>query len=434
MKRKMYDKLLTWKESKSRKPLILSGARQVGKTYIVREFCKNEYSKFCEVNLFENEYLVSIYESKRNADEKFKELLAIAGIDEINDDVVLFIDEIQQSPTLISNLKYICEEHRDLHLICAGSLLGVSLKRNKNKKAFPVGKVDMLDMYQLDFEEFLMALGEDVLINEIKKCYDKNEPMLEVFHNHALSYYNQYLFVGGMPEAVDNFLMNGKSIASFDDTILNNIVSAYIEDMTKYVENNSETIRIKATYSSIPSQLGNDSHKFQYSKISNNSRKRDYEGPLDWLLSSHIVMQSFNVKNPEVPIKLYFDPDTFKLYLNDIGILRNMLELSYLDVAQGMFKGLLAENYVAFHLKSNLGKSLAYFKNESSTVEIDFLLQNEDGVIPIEVKSSENTQSKSLKSYVTNFEPKYSIRLSTKNFGYINNIKSIPLYAVFCIK
>ncbi len=292
----------------------------------------------------------------------------------------------------------------------------------------------MLDMYQMDYEEFLMALGEDVLINEIKTCYMENKPMLEVFHNHAVSYYNQYLFVGGMPEAVNSFIENGRNIASFDDNILKNIVSAYVEDMTKYVENNSETMRIKAVYSSIPPQLGNDSHKFQYSKISNDSRKRDYEGPLDWLLSSNIVMQSFNVKNPEVPIKLYFDIDVFKLYLNDVGILRNSLELSYPSTLDGLYKGLLAENYVAFHLKSNLGNSLSYFKNESSTVEIDFLLQNEDGVIPIEVKSSENTQSKKLKSYVSKYNPKYSIRLSTKNFSFVNNIKSIPLYAVFCIK
>lgn len=298
----MYNKLLEWKRSENRKPLILFGARQVGKTYLVRQFCSSEYKKFYEINLFDNEYVVNIYESKRNAEDKFKELLAIAGIGEINDDVVLFIDEIQESPTLISSLKYICEEHRNLHFICAGSLLGVFLRRNKKKKAFPVGKVDMLDMYQMDYEEFLMALGEDVLINEIKTCYMENKLMLEVFHNHAVSYYNQYLFVGGMPEAVNNFIENGRNIASFDGSILKNIVSAYVEDMTKHAQNNSETMKIKAVYSSIPSQLGNDSHKFQYSKIRNNSRKRDYEGPLDWLLSSNIVMQSFNVKNPEVPI------------------------------------------------------------------------------------------------------------------------------------
>ena len=255
MKRKIYDKILEWKSSKNRKPLLLFGARQVGKTYIIREFCKNEYENFHEVNLFHNEYIINIYESKMNAEEKFKELLAIAGVKEINENTVLFVDEVQESPSLISNLKYIYEEHPDLNIICAGSLLGVSLKRNKNKKAFPVGKVDMLDMYQMDFEEFLMAIDEDLLISEIKKSYETNKPLLESFHNHALAYYRQYLYVGGMPEAVQNFIEQEKNAASFDSSILTNIINAYYEDMFKYVDNNSETVKIKATYSSIPSQL-----------------------------------------------------------------------------------------------------------------------------------------------------------------------------------
>lgn len=434
MKRKIYDKILEWKSSKNRKPLLMFGARQVGKTYIIREFCKNEYENFHEVNLFHNEYIINIYESKMNAEEKFKELLAIAGVKEINENTVLFVDEVQESPSLISNLKYIYEEHPDLNIICAGSLLGVSLKRNKNKKAFPVGKVDMLDMYQMDFEEFLMAINEDLLINEIKKSYETNKPLLESFHNHALAYYRQYLYVGGMPEAVQNFIEQEKNAASFDSSILTNIINAYYEDMFKYVDNNSETVKIKATYSSIPSQLANDSHKFQYSKINTNSRKRDYELPLDWLLESRIVLQSFNVKTPSVPVKMFLDIDTFKMYLNDVGLLRSMMELNYSDIVDGKFNGLIAENYVAFHLKSSLNKTLTYYKNESSTLEIDFLIQNEDGIIPVEVKSSDNTQSKSLKTYVDNFNPKYSIRVSSKNFGFVNNIKTVPLYAVFCIK
>ena len=163
----------------------------------------------------------------------------------------------------------------------------------------------MLDMYQMDFEEFLMAIDEDLLISEIKKSYETNKPLLESFHNHALAYYRQYLYVGGMPEAVQNFIEQEKNAASFDSSILTNIINAYYEDMFKYVDNNSETVKIKATYSSIPSQLANDSHKFQYSKINTNSRKRDYELPLDWLLESRIVLQSFNVKTPSVPVKCF---------------------------------------------------------------------------------------------------------------------------------
>lgn len=434
MKRKIYDKLLEWKNAKERKPLMLFGARQIGKTYIIEKFCQNEFKNFYKVNLFNDDLLVKTYESSMNANDKFKELLSITGIEEINKDTVLFIDEIQESPSLISSLKYFCEEHSDLNIICAGSLLGIALKRNKDKKSFPVGKVYMLDMYQMDFEEYLMAFNEYDLIDKIKSSYENDKPLIEPLHNKALQYYNRYLFTGGMPEAVKNIVSVDGNTSSFNDNILKDIVSAYFEDMTKYVDNNSETIKIQAIYNTIPSQLANDSHKFQYSKIKSGSSSRDYELPLDWLISSRIVLESFNVKMPSVPLKAFIDTNTFKIYLNDVGLLRVLSDLSYTDITSGIYNGILAENYTAIHLMSIFNKTLTYYKNESSTLEIDFLLQNESGVIPIEVKSSENTQSKKLKTYVNKYNPKYSIRVSRKNFGLINNIKSIPLYAVFCIK
>lgn len=434
MKRKIYDKLLEWKNAKERKPLMLFGARQIGKTYIIEKFCQNEFKNFYKVNLFNDDLLVKTYESSMNASDKFKELLSITGIEEINKDTVLFIDEIQESPSLISSLKYFCEEHSDLNIICAGSLLGIALKRNKDKKSFPVGKVYMLDMYQMDFEEYLMAFNEYDLIDKIKESYESNKPLIEPLHNKALQYYNRYLFTGGMPEAVKNIVSVDGNTSSFNDNILKDIVSAYFEDMTKYVDNNSETIKIQAIYNTIPSQLANDSHKFQYSKIKSGSSSRDYELPLDWLISSRIVLESFNVKTPNVPVKAFIDTNTFKIYLNDVGLLRVLSDLSYTDITSGIYNGILAENYTAIHLMSIFNKTLTYYKNETSTLEIDFLLQNECGVIPIEVKSSENTQSKKLKTYVNKYNPKYSIRISRKNFGLINNIKSIPLYAVFCIK
>lgn len=433
MKRKVYDKLLEWKNNKNRKPLIVYGANKIGKTYIIEKFCEKEFKNFYKVNLFNDDILVNIYENSGNADDKFKELLSRTGITDINKDTVLFIDEIQESPSLISSLKYFCEEHPDLNIICAGSLLGIALKRNKDKKSFPVGKIYMLDMYQMDFEEYLMAFDEYYLIDKIKESYKSNTPLIEPLHNKALQYYNRYLFTGGMPEAVKNIINVDGNTSAFDDNILKDIVSAYFEDMTKYVENNSETMKIQAIYNTIPMQLSNESHRFQYSKIKSGASSRDYELPLDWLISSRIILQSFNVKTPSIPVKVFFEPNTFKIYLNDVGLLRIMSDLSYLDITSGIYNGILAENYVAVELKSSLNKSLSYYKNESSTLEIDFLLQCSDGIIPIEVKSSDNTQSKSLKTYVNKFNPKYSIRVSSKNFGFVNNIKSVPLYAVFCI-
>lgn len=433
MKRKIYNKLLLWKESNNRKPLIVFGARQVGKTYVIDNFCKNEFKNYFEVNLFERTDIVELYESKQNANEKYIQLLSLCNIQSIDQNTILFIDEIQESPTLISNLKYISEEHPNLRIICAGSLLGVMLKRSKNKKAFPVGKVDMVTMYQMDFEEYLMAFNEEALIEQIKIHYDNNTPMLESMHNKALNYYYSYLYTGGMPEAVKNIVLCERNIANFDNSIVENITKSYFEDMYKYVTNANETIKIENIFSSVPSQLGNDSHKFQYNKITSNARKREYESSLDWLLSSRIVLRSYNVKTPKYPLNGFIDLNIFKIYMNDVGILRNMLNISYNNIVNNDFKGLIAENYVAFHLKS-LGYDLLYYKNESSTLEIDFLIQNDNGIIPIEVKSADNTQSKSLKTFIEKYNPVYCIRLSTKNFGIINGIKSIPLYAVFCIK
>lgn len=435
MQRKIYEKLLEWKNKEERKPLMFFGARQIGKTYIIDEFCKNEFKNYSKLNLMEDENIVFTYKEPQNADKKYNYLLSYAGIVKEDENTVLFIDEIQESPELISALKYICENHPNLRIIVAGSLLGIALKRSK--KSFPVGKVEMLTMYQMDFEEYLMAFGENLLIEKIKECYKNNTPMMEPYHNAALNYYYLYLFTGGMPEVVKDIVENNMNASAVDDSKLDGILKSYFEDMYKYVDNRSDTIKIGAIYKTIPNQLGNDSHKFQYKNISDNARKRDYEVPLFWLLSTKIVHSTSNVKLPEIPLIAFADFDTFKLYMNDVGLLRKMSNISYRDIVaseNNIYKGIMAENYVANQLIANGIENLYYYKNEQSTMEIDFLLQTEDGIIPVEVKSAENTQAKSLKSYINKFNPKYSIRISTKNFGFVNNIKSVPLYAVFCIK
>lgn len=436
VKRKIYAELLDWKNNtRNKKPLMVLGVRQAGKTYIIEQFCKNEYQNYKYVNLLENDIIKNLYESDLDSNEKYLRLKAILKFDLDKEDSILFIDEIQESEKLISELKYFCEKHNNVRIVCAGSLLGVKLKRLKS--SFPVGKVKLLKLYPMDFEEFLMSMGEDYLIECIKDCYNNNKSMTESIHNKALSLYRTYLITGGMPESIQNMVDIKGDYINYDTTIVNDILESYFNDMNKYVTNDVEALRIKRLYNSLPSQLSNVSKKFQYSNISKDARARDYATSLDWLEASNMVIKCKCVKNPAIPLEGFVDDDTFKLYLSDIGVLNNILKIRVEDILTdniSLYKGIIAENYVANQLVCN-GFVLYYWKSDA-TAEVDFLLYTKDGIIPVEVKSSDNTQSKSLGVYNNNYKPKYSIRISTKDFGYSekNNIKSIPLYAVFMIK
>ena len=433
MKRKIYNELLKWKStSNNRKPLLVLGVRQSGKTYIIDQFCKNEYENYAYVNLFENDNVIELYNSNLTSDEKFAQFKVLLNFDFEKENSILFIDEIQESEKLISELKYFCEKHNNVNIICAGSLLGVKLKRSKF--SFPVGKVKMLNMYPMDFEEFLIANGSKSLVDEIKKCYIESTPMDLVLHEKALNLYRLYLCVGGMPEAVKNIIANEKDILKFDKTIIEDIYQSYLNDMNKYVSNKFEASKIEIIYKSIPSQLGNMSNKFQYGKISSNARKRDYETALNWLLSSTMIHKCSILKKPEIPPLGFIIDDHFKLYLSDVGILVNMLQVKYNDIILDnllQYKGIIAENYVATQLvEKNI--PLIYWES-GNQAEVDFILYNDDGIIPVEVKANDNVGSQSLNVYMKRYQPKYAIRISTKNFGFSNNIKSIPLYATFCI-
>ncbi|MEG2457663.1 MAG: AAA family ATPase [Bacilli bacterium] len=433
MKRKIYSTLLNWKNTKDFKPIMLLGARQVGKTYIINEFCKNEYKNFISVNLFERKDIVYLYKSNLTSIDKFNKLKVLLNYDIEIDDTILFIDEIQESEELISELKYFCEKHNSIRIICAGSLLGVKLKRSHF--SFPVGKVTMINMYPMDFEEFLLSLNEELLINEIKNCYNKNIQMSEPIHLKAMELYRLYLCVGGMPESINNIISVNRDIINYDTDILKNIVSSYSKDMNKYVLSSTEALKIENTYRSIPNQLANESNKFQFSKITNGSKSREYVSSIDWLESSNMIMKSYLVKVPSIPLKGFVKNNYFKLFLNDVGILSSILELKFADVLSdnlSLYKGIVAENYVASSLMYN-GFSLYYWIS-GGKAEVDFLIYTKDGIIPVEVKSSTSVRSKSLDVYIKNYNPKYSIRISGRNFGFDNGIKSIPLYAVFCIK
>ena len=370
MKRKIYNDLLNWKENSINIPLMIIGARQIGKTYIIKEFCKNEFENYIYINLLDNPQIVDLFEQSIPTEEKFTKMQWILNENIDLEKTIIFFDEIQLSEKLISNLKYFCESDKPFKIICAGSLLGVKI--NRFHSSFPVGKVKMEYMYPMDFEEFLMATSSQGLIDEIYKCYNEVIPMTNALHEKLLNLYRLYLCVGGMPQAVQNIVDVDQNIFDFDKTIVKNIIESYLNDMNQYIFNNTEKSRIEAIYKSIPGQLGNVSNKFQYTKINSNARSRDYESALQWLISSTMIYKCNLLKTIQIPPKAYADEEYFKLYISDVGLLTSLLEIQYNDILLDnnfLYKGNIAENYVAEQLVRN-GVSLYYWKSNSDA-EID---------------------------------------------------------------
>ena len=433
MQRKLYNELIDWKNKENKKPLLLFGSRQVGKTYLINEFCRREYDNYIEINLLERDDIVELFKANNPMEEIYNDFKSILQFDFEKENTILFIDEIQKSPELISALKFFCEKHNNVNVIGAGSLLGVMLR--KSNLPYPVGKVWTLNIYPMDFEEFLMAFGRDDLIKLIKEHYISNKPISEPLHEKLMRYYRYYMCSGGMPESVQSMVNSEGDLFKFDHNIINEILESYFMDMSQYVENEVETMRIRKLYNSISTQLSNSSHKFQYSKIEKKAKSREYESPLDWLLASKLLIKCGLTKNPKIPPKAYIDDSTFKIFMNDIGLLSRMIDLQPRDILLNnisSYKGVIAENYVACELLQN-EVSLMYWCSDANA-EVDFIIYNSDGIIPVEVKSGDNTKAKSLQLYMDKYNPKYGIRVSSKNFGFNNNIKSVPLYAAFCIK
>lgn len=434
MKRKIYNDLADWKNRGMKKALMIIGARQVGKTYIIEEFCKNEFENYVSINLLDHPEITELYKQNISSEEKYIRLCANLNINPNLENTIIFFDEIQESEELISALKWYCESEKPFKVICAGSLLGVKLKRFHS--SFPVGKVELLNMYPMDFEEFLLTQNSgDYLTKYIKECYEQNKPMDNVMHDKLKDLYRKYLCVGGLPEVVSEFSANDMDILQINRKTIEDIILSYINDMNKYVDNKFEAAKNEAIYKSIPVQIGNKSNKFQYTKIEKNARKRDYESSLEWLLASNMIYKCNLLNSINIPPEAFKNEDIFKIYMGDIGILNTMLKINtneiYLD-KPFIYKGDIAENYVANQLIFN--NVALYYWATASNSEIDFIIYNEDGIIPIEVKASDNTQSKSLNAYVKKYNPKYSIRVSGKNFGFENGIKSVPLYAAYLIK
>lgn len=429
MERKIYNNLLNWKEN-TNLPYMLIGVRQTGKTYILTEFCKNEFQNYVYINLDSMEEISKVFAETLIPEKIILGIESILNISIDVDNTVIFIDEIQCSERAISSLKYFAESEKNYKIVCAGSLLGVKI--NRFKSSFPVGKVWIDYLFPMDFEEFLIAVGENKLLNNIKECYNKMEPMLESVHKKALDLYTQYTCIGGMPSNILEYIKNEKNINKYSDDFANNIITAYMADMAKYTEN-TEAVKNTKIYNSIPSQLGKENKKFKYSLVEKAARSREYNSSLEWLIASNMILKCVGVKTPKSPLKAYTE-DSFKVYLSDIGILRVLSRIDKNEILLNknmLYKGVLAENYVA-EILYNKYKELYYWQL-GSTYEVDFLINIEGDIIPIEVKASDNVTSKSLNYYVQKYKPKYSIRISTKNFGFSNNIKSIPLYAAHLI-
>ncbi len=431
MYRKIMDFLETWKVSEHRKPLILQGARQVGKTYSILEFGRTHYENVAYFNFETNPKLNETFEENISPDYLIPILSHIAGQTIVREKTLIVFDEVQLCERALTSLKYFCEDAPNYHIIVAGSLLGVAV--NRAKFSFPVGKADMKTLYPMDMEEFMLAMGEDALVEQIKKCFTADMSLPSALHDSAMRLYRQYLIVGGMPECVSLF---GETkdyilIRHTQDTIL----ASYLNDMSKY-NNLNEIKKTRLAYDNITVQLSKKNTRFQYKLIKKGGRASEFENAIEWLCLSGIASQVYKVEQIKKPLENYRDIDSFKIYVSDMGLLLAKKDLAANDILYMVdeindFKGGMAENYVNMQLTIS-GYNTYYWMSERGA-EVDFVIQRDERLIPIEVKSADNTKAKSLKVYMDTYKPDYAIKLSAKNFGFEDGKKTVPLYAAFCI-
>ena len=431
MYRKIMGFFIAWKESGHRKPLILQGARQVGKTYSILEFGRTCYENVAYFNFETNPKLNETFEEDISPGYLIPILSHIAGQTIVREKTLIVFDEVQLCERALTSLKYFCEDAPDYHIVVAGSLLGVAV--NRARFSFPVGKVDMKTLYPMDMEEFMLAMGEDELVEQIRKSFDADTPMPSALHDAAMQLYRQYLVVGGMPECVMQFVETKDYILvrHTQDTIL----TSYLNDMSKY-NNLNEIKKTRLAYDNITVQLSKKNTRFQYKLIKKGGRALEFENAIEWLCLSGIVSRVYKVEQIKKPLENYRDIDAFKIYVSDLGLLCAKKDLAANDILYMVeelddFKGGMAENYVNVQLAIG-GYSAYYWKSERGA-EIDFVIQREGRIIPIEVKSADNTRAKSLKVYMETYKPDYAIKLSAKNFGFRDGKKTVPLYAAFCI-
>lgn len=428
MKREVYNHLIQWKLSSNRKPLIMYGARQVGKTYILKEFGNHEFKNMVYVNCYKNDIVVQLFSEDTDVDRLVLGLSAIAHQTIVPGETLLFLDEIQEIPPILSSLKYFCENKPELHVVVAGSLLGVM---NMKGESFPVGKVDIIHLYPMTYEEFLLANGEAPLLQILRS---KDYALIDTFAPKLIDYLRLYYFVGGMPEAVQRYTLshNLQEVRN----IQQNILTAYEADISKHTE--EQTQRVRMVWQSIPAQLARENKKFIYGAIRKGARAKDFEIAIQWLIDAGLVHKIERTRDAKVPLKFYADMDAFKLYLLDVGLLGALTQTpaSQIIIGNNVFseyKGAFTENFVLQQLKSFSSLPIYYYSKDNSTQEVDFVVQANSRILPIEVKAEDNVKSKSLHAFICNDFASYhlkGIRFSMRGFQDQGWMENVPLYAI----
>ena len=425
MKRFILEELIKWKNSKYRKPLILKGARQIGKTYILKQFGKENYEDIAYFNFDHDEDLQNLFESSKNPQRILEQLTFIYKKEIKPEKTLIIFDEIQECPNALNSLKYFQEEANEYHIVCAGSLLGIRLSHT----SFPVGKVEFLNMYPMTFSEFLIADNCENLV-EYMKSIKSIEKIPDIFFNQLEEKLKAYFIIGGMPEAVQVWV-NEKNI-ELVERVQQNILKAYESDFSKHTQNN-EANKISLIWNSIPSQLAKENKKFLYQTIKEGARAREYEGALNWLNDANLIYKVYNVTKTDLPLIAYNDLSVFKIYMNDVGLLRNMANLDSRIVIEGdrlfeEFKGAFTENYVLNMLTTKFDKVPNYFNFDRH--EIDYIIQYQNKIIPIEVKANKSINNVSLTRYNEKYKNDLSIRFSMRNLSKDGNIINIPLFMI----
>jgi len=428
MKRTLYKQLLSWKKNPKRKPLLIQGARQVGKTFLVTKFGRSEYEDFVYLNFEENPGLIALFMDNLDPVTIIDNIGLYLGRRIRSDSTLLFFDEIQLAPKALTSLKYFYEQSPDFHIIAAGSLLGVSMGK---QSGFPVGKVNFLKMVAMTFAEYLSAFGETLLVEKLEGIKEP-EPLPTALHDKLIKHLKLYLFLGGMPEVLQDFLEN-RDVVSVRK-IQNEILEAYKRDFSKYTDRN-QAVKTSELWHSIPRQLAKENKKFKYSDVRKKARAATFEQTIEWLNNAGLINVVNHVKIPKLPLSGYTDFSKFKIYLHDTGLLGAMLNISSaLIVEPGQlfseYNGAFIENYVAQELAAGNDKELFYWTSKSDA-EVDFVLQKNNGVYPLEVKSGTGKNIRSLRSYDQKYSPELIFRISPRNFVRSGNFINIPLYAAF---
>jgi len=418
--------LLQWKGKKNRKPLIIMGARQVGKTWLMKEFGKNCYEKTAYISFYNNQRMNAVFENDFDIERIIMNLNIESGVTITPGNTLIILDEIQNAPKALESLKYFCEEAPEYHIIAAGSLLGVAIHEGVS---YPVGKVDLLDLYPLNFREFLYAMGEKKLADELKT---KDYSIIDNFSDKYLFWLKNYYYTGGMPAVVDAFRLD-KDYTEVRQ-IQSDILRQYEGDFGKHIESRVLPI-IRMVWNSIPSQLAKENKKFIYGLIREGARAREFEQAISWLVDCGLIYKIHRIRKAVLPLKIYEDLSVFKLYMVDVGLLGALSELPATSILEGNdifieFKGALTEQYVLQQLISDTPYTPYYYGTEKATFEQDFLIQKEAAIIPIEVKAETNIRSQSLKAYCDKFHPEKAVRFSTLKYMDQEWMVNIPLYAV----